>query len=214
MEIKESSDDLNEPLVTTGVGIARSVSKRSLKDYIALAIATCGVGYLPIAPGTWGSIVGVGVHLLWVISIYKLIESKFLSSIGGGHWPIMGIESLLSVLPLLFVSVVTMTGIWAATRVEKTSGRKDASIIVIDEVVGQFITLMFLPFFVSGSWIFLLAGFLLFRLFDIWKPYPIRRLESLESGLGVMADDVLAGVYAGTILLIFTGIYSLMKGTS
>jgi phosphatidylglycerophosphatase A len=69
---------------------------------------------------------------------------------------------------------------------------------------------MFLPVFVSGSWKFVLAGFLLFRLFDIWKPYPIRRLESLESGLGVMADDVLAGVYAGTVLLLFTGIYSMI----
>lgn len=211
MVIKESSDDLNEPVVTTGVGVASPVSKRSFKDYLAFVIATCGVGYLPIAPGTWGSVVGVGLHLFWVILIYRLIESKYLSSIGGGHWPTLGVDCLLSVMTLALVFVLTMGGIWAATRVEKVSGRKDASIIVIDEVVGQFITLMFLPFFVSGNWEFMLAGFLLFRLFDIWKPYPIRRLESLESGLGVMADDVLAGVYAGTVLLLFTGIYSLVR---
>lgn len=212
MANKESDDGLNPPVTTTGVGIARSTNTRSMKDILAYVVATCGVGYLPIAPGTWGSIVGVGVHLFWVILLYRIIESEYLSSIGGGHWPAMGIEVLLSVMTLVFIFVMTMVGIWAATRVEKSSGRKDASIIVIDEVVGQFITLLFLPFFVSGSWRFLVAGFLLFRLFDIWKPYPIRRLESLESGLGVMADDVLAGVYAGTVLLLFTGIYSLIRG--
>jgi phosphatidylglycerophosphatase A len=69
---------------------------------------------------------------------------------------------------------------------------------VIDEVAGQVMTFVFVPRF--ASWWMLFVGFLLFRLFDIWKPYPIHRLEALESGLGIMADDLLAAVYAGTIM--------------
>jgi phosphatidylglycerophosphatase A len=67
--------------------------------------------------------------------------------------------------------------------------------VVIDEVAGQMIALLSGPFWLP-TWWSILSGFILFRLFDIWKPYPIRRLESLESGLGIMADDVVAGVYA------------------
>jgi len=67
-------------------------------------------------------------------------------------------------------------------------------------VAGQLITLSFVPYFLSLDWPLIVAGFLLFRAFDIWKPYPIRRLETLESGLGVMADDVLAGFYAAALL--------------
>ena len=96
---------------------------------------------------------------------------------------------------LLFVFIVTMVGIWAATRTEKIQQRKDPSIVVIDEVAGQMIALLSGPFWLH-TWWSILSAFLLFRLFDIWKPYPIRRLEGLESGLGIMADDVLAGVYA------------------
>lgn len=108
---------------------------------------------------------------------------------------------------LVIIAAVTYLGIWAATRTEKITGRKDPGIVVVDEVAGQLITFLFLPWD-SPAWVFV-VGFVLFRVFDIWKPYPIRRLESLESGLGIMADDVLAGVYAATLLSLLTTIYLL-----
>ena len=96
---------------------------------------------------------------------------------------------------LLLIFIVSIVGIWAATRAEKTTQKKDPSIVVIDEVAGQMIALLLGPFWIH-TWWSILSAFVLFRLFDIWKPYPIRRLEALESGLGIMADDILAGVYA------------------
>src|SRR6185436_17809380 len=80
-------------------------------------------------------------------------------------------------------------------RTERVIQKKDPSVVVIDEVAGQMIALLSWPFLAHSGWT-LISAFLLFRLFDIWKPYPIRRLEGLESGLGIMADDELAGVYA------------------
>ncbi len=212
MAIKESSDELNPSVVTEGVSLAPPASSRSLKDYLALAIATCGVGYLPLAPGTWGAIVGVGIHLVWIFLTQKFLEANFVLTREAGHWFPIGFYLLWATFSYLLLFCLTMAGIWAATCVEKLSGRKDASIVVIDEVAGQLITLVFIPFTFSSYWPFLLAGFLLFRVFDIWKPYPIRRLEALESGLGVMADDVLAGIYAGVVLSLLLGIYFLILG--
>ncbi|MGD0102312.1 MAG: phosphatidylglycerophosphatase A, partial [Acidobacteriota bacterium] len=77
-------------------------------------------------------------------------------------------------------------------------GQEDPSFVVIDEVAGQLLTLLFLPV----NWLNLVLGFLAFRTFDIWKPFPIRKLESLGEGVGIMADDLLAGVY-GNVLLQF-----------
>jgi Phosphatidylglycerophosphatase A and related proteins len=212
MEIKESSDELNPSVATAEVSLARPAVSHSFKDYLALAIATCGVGYLPLAPGTWGAIVGVGLHLIWIFLTRKFLETDFVTSREAGHWFPMGIYFLCVAFTLLLLFCLTLAGNWAATRVEKLSGRKDASIVVIDEVAGQLITLTFIPFLFSSYWVFLLAGFLLFRVFDIWKPYPIRRLEALESGLGVMADDVLAGIYAGVVLSLLIAIYFLILG--
>ena len=96
---------------------------------------------------------------------------------------------------LVVIFLVTMAGIWAATRTERLIQKKDPSIVVIDEVAGQMIALLSGPLWLH-TWWSVLSAFLLFRLFDIWKPYPIRRLEALESGLGIMADDVVAGAYA------------------
>jgi phosphatidylglycerophosphatase A len=93
-----------------------------------------------------------------------------------------------------------LLGIWAATRAVRLFQNKDPKQAVVDEVIGQIIVFLFVPF--GLSWKFILAGFLLFRLFDIWKPYPIDSLQNLPAGIGVCADDVLAGVYAGTCLAI------------
>jgi phosphatidylglycerophosphatase A len=142
-------------------------------DYLALAIATCGVGYLPLAPGTFGSLVGVGIFLaLTRVNIF-----------------------LLPVAILFF----TFAGIWAGTRTEELSGRKDPGKIVVDEVAGQLIALFPLVF-VKWSMITVMVSFILFRFFDIVKPYPANRLQELKGGAGVMFDDLVAGAYAAIIV--------------
>ena len=83
-------------------------------------------------------------------------------------------------------------------------GDSDPSQAVIDEVIGQLVTFLFVPF--GLGWPLILAGFLLFRLFDIWKPYPIDSLQILPGGIGICADDILAGVYAGICLLVIYAI--------
>jgi len=195
MAIKESSDEFNvsRDIAPSAVPVARRA--RSSKDVLALAIATCGVGYLPLAPGTWGSIVGVGVYLLW-----QKLWLRFFLALGDGSGIFIGYQALWNALTLVMLVSVTLIGIWAASQTESLSGRKDPGIVVIDEVAGQLITLSIIPHFAYSEWPVILTGFLLFRLFDIWKPYPIRRLETLRSGLGIMADDVVAGMYAATLL--------------
>ncbi len=195
MPIKDSSDELNPPVVSTGGIIAKRSKQRTASDYVALAIATCGVGYMPIAPGTWGSAVGVGIYLLLHQAFAGLSGTLTRSSAGlSGR----NIELAFTAALLVVIVVVSLVGIWAATRTERILGRKDPGHVVIDEVAGQLITFLFIPF-ASPLWV-LIAGFFIFRGFDIVKPYPVRRLESLESGLGIMADDVLAGLYAATTL--------------
>lgn len=95
---------------------------------------------------------------------------------------------------LLFV----LLGVWASGRSTELLGNSDPPQAVVDEVIGQLITFLFVPFGIG--WPFVLAGFLLFRLFDVWKPYPIDYLQVLPGGIGVCADDILAGVYAGVCL--------------
>src|SRR5712691_8272301 len=98
MVIKESSDELNPAVVAPDALWAPARRARSAKDYLALAIATCGVGYLPIAPGTWGSLVGVGLHLLW-----QLLRGKLLFAFGDGHWIPLWFDSLWKALTLAMV---------------------------------------------------------------------------------------------------------------
>ncbi|MBA2339729.1 MAG: phosphatidylglycerophosphatase A [Pyrinomonadaceae bacterium] len=195
--VKESSDELN-PSVVTIAPIAAPPRRRSVKDTIAFSVATCGVGLLPLAPGTWGSLVGV---FLWS-SALAMSERIYLFATARG-WTGLQAESLYTTLAIFALAALTFVGTWAASRVEPLIGRKDPGVVVIDEVVGQLIAFIFVPRS-AGVWT-LVAGFSLFRLFDIWKPYPIRRLEVLESGLGIMADDVLAGIYAAAVmsLLVF-----------
>ena len=198
--VKESSDELNPPHVTTGAFIARTPRSRTLRDYLALAFATWGVGYAPLAPGTFGSAVGVGIYLL------VQSASAQVSAYGLAHgWSLALLSSLSVALMLLLVAMPTIVGVWAASRTEKLLGRKDPGIVVVDEVAGQLIAFLFVP--INSGWWVIIIGFAAFRLFDIWKPYPIRRLESLESGLGIMADDVLAGVYAAILLSFATSIH-------
>ncbi len=202
--IKESSDELNPPIITTGGGSASIPRRRSLSDYLALAFATWGVGYAPLAPGTFGSAVGVGLYLLLREGTLRIVYSY----VPDYSLTYELIESFRVALMLGVIAVVTALGVWAASRTEKLLTRKDPGIVVVDEVAGQLIAFLFIPLGMSLNWWILLAGFLLFRLFDIWKPYPIRRLEALDSGLGIMADDILAGVYAAaTLTLLITMIH-------
>lgn len=149
---------------------------------------------MPFAPGTWGSLVGVGIfyaarkfNTLLIISNADSITDHTLE-----------LEALRTMIFLIGLVVLTLAGVWAASRAETLLHRKDPGAVVVDEVVGQLITLLVAPF--NANWQIILAGFLLFRVFDIWKPYPVRQLEALPSGLGIMADDALAGAYAATVL--------------
>lgn len=199
--IKESSDELNLSGVTSASVVAAQ-RQRTPGDTIALAFATCGVGFIPLAPGTWGSLLGVFV---WSIAI--TLSEKIYGLAESYQWTSLQIESLLLTLGVFALAVLTFAGTWAASRVELLTGRKDPGVVVIDEVVGQLLAFIFVPRN-TGVWA-IAAGFFLFRLFDIWKPYPIRRLEALESGLGIMADDVLAGIYAAAAMSLLVFIVSL-----
>ena len=132
-----------------------------------LAIATGGgSGYAPMASGTFGSMVGL---LLW--------------------WAVAGLGPGAYALMLL---VVVLVGIWAADRAQAIFRRHDDGRITIDEVAGMLLSLAWLP----ARPEVVVVAFLLFRLFDIWKPAPARAAERLPGGLGVMADDLVAGIYA------------------
>jgi len=190
MSVKESSDELN-PAAAIPPGEIEPPGRRTFADYLALAIATCGVGYFPIAPGTLGALVGVGLYLSLWGGLYQMLAANAARA----RLNTLSIFTPQLTLMLLIIFLLTLIGIWAASRAEKALQKKDPSIVVIDEVAGQMIALLAGPFWLP-TWWSVLSAFILFRLFDIWKPYPIRRLEALESGLGIMADDVLAGVYA------------------
>lgn len=140
-------------------------------DWAAIAIATAGgAGFAPKAPGTAGAAVGVLIYLL----MERLHASAYYPHV------------------IIFFFIV---GIWASSRVEHLWGH-DAQRIVIDEVIGQMITFGIAAGRYQLSAFYVILGFGLFRLFDITKPFPIRHLERLKGGLGVIADDVGAGIYA------------------
>lgn len=179
----------------TGKTSDRSISRSpaGFLDYASLAIATCGVGYIKLAPGTWGSAVGVGLYILWRWAAAQLFLFELRHGVGMGA--LVWIQTSLG---LLLLVAVTLIGVAASSRVCKIWNLKDPGKIVVDEVVGQLITLSILPAF--AGWKGILAGFLLFRAFDIWKPFPVRKFELLPGGLGVVMDDVFAGFYAAVVL--------------
>ena len=172
---------------------AFSKAEKNWLDYLALAIATCGVGYIRIAPGTWGSLVGVGVYL--ILNVVEL--SVWQIGLASG-WRAEQMNAWHAPVNIFVVLLITITGIWAGSRAAALMNDKDPQAVVVDEVVGQLIALAFIPF--NVTWWIILAGFFLFRFFDIAKPYPIHRLQVLPGGLGVCADDILAGLYAAAVL--------------
>ncbi len=174
-------------------------TKKSPLDYLALALATCGVGYIKLAPGTWGSLVGVGLYLLW--RFVGLAIWQFELAHG---WQAEQLEAWRVEANILAVLLTSIIGIWAADRACVLLNKKDPQQVVIDEVAGQFIALMFIPF--NAAWWMILAGFVLFRLFDIWKPYPIDGMQELPGGFGVVVDDLVAGVYAAIVMSLIAAI--------
>jgi len=130
-----------------------------------------GIGLAPIASGTFGSLPGLAIAwTLWML----------------GDWPAL----------LAGTVAVSFVGLWAADGVARDQARNDPREVVVDEVAGQMLTLLFLPL----TWQTLALGFLAFRLADIFKPYPARRLEALPGGLGIMVDDLVAGAWANLAL--------------
>jgi phosphatidylglycerophosphatase A len=146
---------------------------------LAVFISTVGYcGYFPFAPGTVGSAAGLVFYLLVWWTGSTLVE--------------------VALIVGLFV-----LGVWAGTISERYFGGIDPGPVVIDEVVGMLITLAFIPVGWSGA----LAGFVLFRIFDVIKPYPANKLEALHGGLGVMADDAMAAVYANLSLRVLMWLF-------
>jgi phosphatidylglycerophosphatase A len=151
------------------------------KSRISWLIATFfGIGHLRPGSGTWASVVTV---LAWWGG------ARFL------HIP----AGWLALIAVVVALAVTIGGIRPSTVVARESGVKDPGFVVIDEVAGQMIALIAVPL----HWKYLLASFILFRGFDITKPFPLRRLEKLPEGTGIMMDDVGAGLYALVLLQIW-----------
>ncbi len=103
---------------------------------------------------------------------------------------------------IVAILLVTLAGIWAATRTEQLSGRKDPGKVVVDEVAGQLIALFPLTLFARWSIVAVIISFILFRFFDIAKPYPANKLQELNGGAGIMFDDLVAGVYGAIVVSI------------
>ena len=174
----------------------------------ALAVATAlGLGYLPKAPGTFGSLAGVALG--WTaMAISRLQFAPRIAATGEPSNPAASWWSQFAMNELAIIIIVSYVGVWAADRTAKYLRRKDPQIVVIDEVAGQLIAYMGLatPRTFGVSWKYLLLGFILFRIFDIWKPFPARQAESLPGGLGIMADDWIAGIYAALVLWVVRAI--------
>jgi len=142
---------------------------RHIHYFLATAIWS---GYVPKAPGTAGS--AVGMLLAWFFLSHD------------------------SAALLIATAICFFVGWWSSDVVEKDLGMEDPSIVVIDEVAGMWLSLLLVP----ANFILYLLAFGLFRLFDIWKPWPIDSLQHLHGGLGIMLDDMLAGLYAFLVMQI------------
>jgi phosphatidylglycerophosphatase A len=168
------------------------------KPWLSYFLATVGgAGYLPAAPGTWGSLVGV---LLYWVACTSLLGRFGLDLYWRGTYYVQAFSPRAIVLALL----VALVGVAVSARVARFADRKDPQFVVIDEVSGQFFT--YLLALAPLNWKYLLLGFILFRGFDTWKPFPARQAESLPGGWGIMTDDWVAGIYAAIGLWIARGL--------
>jgi len=162
--------DTGKPDSSVGVPTIAGASLRT-PLWATLVATFFGIGRLRPGPGTWGSAVTV---LLWAALCHAFASSS--------RTPIV----------IALVLLITLIGIPAATQVARGSGTKDPQFVVIDEVAGQLVALIAVPL----AWKSFLAAFILFRVFDIVKPPPVRQLEAIPEGAGIVLDDVAAGLYA------------------
>ena len=143
-----------------------------------LIATSFGAGFSPVAPGTMGALVAI---LVW----YILSQCMAYSTL---QWTLAGL-----------IVVFTIIGVWSATVSERYWG-EDPSKVVIDETVGEWIALLAVP--AGQHWAYIVAAFVLFRFFDIFKPLGVRSMENLKGGYGIMADDILSGVNAAVVMLL------------
>jgi phosphatidylglycerophosphatase A len=164
-----------------------SAGAREQTPLWATLVATFfGIGRIKPGPGTWASVATV---ILWACASFEIAPAS-------RTWA-----------TIVAAAVITTTGIPAATRVARGSGLKDPQFVVIDEVAGQLVALIAVPL----VWKTFLAGLILFRVFDILKPFPIRRLERLPEGTGIIVDDLGAGFYALAVMHLLLH-FGLLKG--
>jgi phosphatidylglycerophosphatase A len=197
------------------------------KPRFALFIATvCGLGYIPIAPGTFGSIAGLVLTMFpfWgsVAFMGAILAIANVARHGEGSHFVMYSSNPIDPILCAQIAIAIFAGaigVWSSDRASKFWAQKDPQRVVIDEVSGQHLALLLgcglpiahtIPIDINWpvsmlglitahsalNWKYLLLGFILFRVFDIWKPFPARQAESLPGGWGIMADDWVAGIYA------------------
>jgi phosphatidylglycerophosphatase A len=200
-----------------------SATTAQRKPHFAIFIATAaGLGYLPKAPGTWGSLAGFVLFAvpacLWFGPEVPYMLAN--GSVGDFAYPNLaaGYFSQFVWAYIVLFLLISAVGVWSARRTAEYWRQKDPGRVVIDEVSGEFLTMLLgsgvptwwripelryatlAPGFIlmrsALNWKYLLVGFILFRVFDIWKPFPARQAESLPGGWGIMADDWIAGIYA------------------
>jgi len=146
-----------------------------MKKRLALLISTAFyIGLIPGAPGSYASLATVVVY----------------------YWIYRTFHTIIPDLHLSAICLISAIGVFAAAETSRNLGDPDPRAVVIDEVAGQLLTFLFLPV----TAINLVLGFLFFRVFDIWKPQPIRKMEDLPGGVGIIADDLMAGIYANVLL--------------
>ncbi|HTC49706.1 MAG TPA: phosphatidylglycerophosphatase A [Candidatus Aquilonibacter sp.] len=159
-------------MVTEG---GKADSSAGVPAWAELTATFLGIGRLRPGPGTWASAV---TTLLWAAVAHALEPS------------------LRTPVAIVLAVLITLIGIPAATRIARGYGAKDPQFVVIDEVAGQLVALIAVPL----AWKYLLAAFILFRVFDIVKPPPVRQLEAMPEGAGIVMDDVAAGLYALAVM--------------
>jgi phosphatidylglycerophosphatase A len=169
-------------MTTTPVG--RSEARAPV--WASLIATLFGIGRLRPGPGTWASAITV---LLWAAVAHAVPPTAAI------------------VLAIALATVIISVGIFSSSLVARASGSKDPQTVVIDEMAGQLIALIAVPV----TWKTFLAGFILFRAFDIIKPPPVRQLERLPEGTGIVLDDVAAGIYALIVMQILLRFFHLLK---
>jgi len=150
-------------------------------------------GFLPVAPGT----VGAAAGLVWFLILKRAAPGLVPADVSAAGWAFA-----------VFMAAFFAIGVWSCSRMETAMGRADPPEAVIDEAFSVFVTFAFIPVAGrGGGWLLILAGFVFNRIFDILKPVPVRNLEGLPGGWGIMADDMAAGIYANLCLRIMKAVF-------